>query len=370
MGKYGTNLEGFGGFEGGVNSEDGAPLVSTSSDGETALLFGPAALREIQAGVANGDFAIPPDDSTATITSENPLPYWTFTDVNSSGAIACSVVASSNSPSGNYLYWTITAGTLTGKSAKISRYIPVASSRDSNFSVIPAAYIISALGTNAQFRLTYSYYKFDMTATSSPGSTATLTTSGTLVGTIGLSNSVPYDAAYIYIELIAETTGTVGALTGFVSEIRLTSSNQTLLVSEYSVPTVKKPAVIQQVNGVLTITPATSAAIATSTAVTGNLSTTGLMTAGNIASGVVSITPVANSTTGVAVTGLAVKTSAVTATQNDVSILVTAISGADALRTSSASAATFSGSNLTGFTVNIFRTNTTATGVWYFAIGR
>jgi hypothetical protein len=33
MGKYGTNLEGFGAFEGGVNADKGAPLVSTSSDG-------------------------------------------------------------------------------------------------------------------------------------------------------------------------------------------------------------------------------------------------------------------------------------------------------------------------------------------------
>ena len=91
MGKYGTNLEGFGAFEGGVNADKGAPLVSTSSDGETALLFGPAALREIQAGVANGDFAIPPDAAGDTITAENPLPYWTFTDVNSAGAITCKI---------------------------------------------------------------------------------------------------------------------------------------------------------------------------------------------------------------------------------------------------------------------------------------
>ena len=101
MGKYGTNLEGFGAFEGGVNADKGAPLVSTSSDGETSLLFGPAALREIQAGVANGDFAIPPDDASATITDENPLPYWTFTDTSSSGAITCAIVNDATSASTN-----------------------------------------------------------------------------------------------------------------------------------------------------------------------------------------------------------------------------------------------------------------------------
>ena len=125
MGKYGTDLEGFGAFEGGVNSDKGAPLVSTNSAGETALLFGPAALREIQAGVANGDFAIPPDAAGDTITEENPLPYWTFTDVNSAGAITCAVVADAAAGSGNVLRFSIAASTTSGKSATISRYVPV-----------------------------------------------------------------------------------------------------------------------------------------------------------------------------------------------------------------------------------------------------
>ena len=33
MGNYGTNLEGFGGFEGDVNADNGATLVSTNSEG-------------------------------------------------------------------------------------------------------------------------------------------------------------------------------------------------------------------------------------------------------------------------------------------------------------------------------------------------
>jgi hypothetical protein len=98
---------------------------------------------------------------------------------------------------------------------------------------------------------------------------------------------------------------------------------------------------------------------------------TGIMTAGNIASGVVTVDPVtANVVSSVNVTGLSVKTSAGTPTADNVSILVTAISAAAALRSCTASAPTFSGSNLTGFTANIFRTNTTATGVWFLAIGR
>ena len=101
-----------------------------------------------------------------------------------------------------------------------------------------------------------------------------------------------------------------------------------------------------------------------------NITGTGMFSAPNIASGGVSITPVANSTTGVAVTGLTVKTSAGTATASDVSVVVSANSSSDAFRSSSFSGLTFSGSNLTGFTVNIFRTNTTTTSLSWIAIGR
>jgi hypothetical protein len=227
--------------------------------------------------------------------------------------------------------------------------------------------------------------------------------------------SAPTDAAFLLITITILTNSTTPAsvTTNDLFEVRMIRGEQTLLISEGTDPATYFPARIKQENGVLNIragnvstqisgdlevdsggTPGkgnlqvdgtttstglltasagatvTGTLTATTGAITGNLSTTGRMTAGNIASGIVTITPVANSTTGVAVTGLTVKTSAVTATQNDVSILVTASSGADALRTTSASALTFSGANLTGFTVNCFRTNTTTTGVWYFAIGR
>jgi hypothetical protein len=222
MGKYGTNREGFGAFEGGVNADKGAPLVSTSSDGETALLFGPAALREIQAGVANGDFAIPPDAAGDTITEENPLPYWTFTDVNSAGAITCAVVADATAGSGNILRWTIANGTTTSKSAQISRYIPIASSRDRALTIIPDVYVSEALGTNARFRLTYSYATQDLTTTGT-GDTSTTSFAGSLTTTLRTNNTTPSDAAYVYLVITAETTGTTAALTGDIAEVKLRS---------------------------------------------------------------------------------------------------------------------------------------------------
>ena len=254
MGKYGTNLEGFGGFEGGVNNDKGATLVATNTDGATSLLFGPAALREIQAGVANGDFAIPPDDATATITEENPLPYWTFTDVNSVGAITCAVVADASAGSSSVLRWSIANATTTGKSAQISRYIPIPSSRDRQLSIDLNVNISDSLGTNARFKLTYSYVKQDLTATGT-GASATSTSSGNLNPTVTVANVVPSDAAYIYLIIAAETTGTTAALTGDIAEIRFNKSSGRILITERSDAATYVSGKIESDSGDINITP-------------------------------------------------------------------------------------------------------------------
>jgi hypothetical protein len=281
MGKYGTDLTGFGAFEGGVNADKGAPLVSTSSDGETALLFGPAALREIQAGVANGDFAIPPDAAGDTITEENPLPYWTFTDVNSAGAITCAIVADATAGSGNVLRWSIGNGTTTGKSAQISRYIPVASSRDSALSVNPSVFISEALGTNARFKITYYYATQDLTPVGAPTS-GTSTVAGILTPTFGTANNVPSNAAFVYLIITAETTGTTAALTGDLAEVKLGSYYSVLFITDNNDTATYKPGTISQRNGDLLFAANGGAGLinlAGDTAVDGDLSTTGDITA-------------------------------------------------------------------------------------------
>jgi len=263
VGKYGTNLEGFGAFEGGVNADKGAPLVSTSSDGETALLFGPAALREIQAGCANGDFAIPPDDGSATITAENPLPYWTFTDTSSAGAITCATVTDATAGSGNVLRWSVAASTTTGKSATLARYVPVASSRNRAFAHIPELNTASATNTaNASVTITYQYYKLDYTTTGSSGtSTATFAALGTgtnwMNPAVSTTTATPSDAAFIYVEIKVSTTGTTPASisTVDITEARVIRGDQTNLFAEYSTPATYSPTRVRQVNGVLNIEP-------------------------------------------------------------------------------------------------------------------
>lgn len=127
--KFGSDQSQIAGFGGAMQSEDGTVLLSDNSLGEIALMMGSALNREVLAGVSNGDFAIGPQDPLATITDTNPLPYWSFTDTSSAGAITAAIVADTGSASGNALRFTVASGTTTGKAAQISRYFPIPSSR-------------------------------------------------------------------------------------------------------------------------------------------------------------------------------------------------------------------------------------------------
>jgi hypothetical protein len=267
MGKYGTNLEGFGAFEGGVNADKGAPLVSTSSDGETALLFGPAALREIQAGVANGDFAIPPDAAGDTITAENPLPYWTFTDVNSAGAITAAIVADAGAGSGNVLRFTVASGTTTGKSVTLARYIPVASSASRSFSFYAEATFENGTNsTQSNAKITCQFYKADGVTTTGTAfesdvytfnllQTATGATAPDIyVASPDLSDTTaPADAAYLKITVTIATVATQSAArTVDLTEVRIGHGLPELILTDKSAPT-NLPAYIINNNDTLSI---------------------------------------------------------------------------------------------------------------------
>ena len=260
MGKYGTNYTGFGAYEGGVNSDKGSNLVSTNSDGETSLLFGPAALREIQAGVANGDFAISPDASDATISDSNPLPYWTFTD-SSSGIIVPTIVTSSSTAMGNALRFSVSA-TTTGKTATFTRYMPIAGNANRVYSYIGQLYRIAVSGTAGdkalvKITLTLTSYSADLTA----GSTSTTAnyTANSTTPTLTTSAFTPdATAAFILVALKVETTGTTsGTVTIDFSEIRTARGDSLIPITDDANPT-WLPALITASNGTLTITAPTN----------------------------------------------------------------------------------------------------------------
>jgi hypothetical protein len=259
MASVGSDQQSLGAATGGVIDADGAMLLSTDTTGETSSLLGPAALREIQAGIANGDFAVPPTDPTLAISDANPLPYWTFTDVNSAGSITCSVVSDSAASSGNVLRWNIAPATFTtGKSASISRYMSVPSSRDRAFVFVPEAFLGTRVGTNFNVTLSYTWAKKDYTVTGT-GDSATSTGSATLLAPTAnpLQLAAPSDAAFIYVTLTIATTGTTsGTTTQDISEIRLHRGDQGLYITD-TASGIYAPARITSASNVLKIEAAT-----------------------------------------------------------------------------------------------------------------
>ena len=229
MGKYGTNLEGFGAFEGGVNADKGAPLVSTSSDGETALLFGPAALREIQAGVANGDFAIPPDAAGDTITEENPLPYWTWTPA---ALITAAIITDATAGSTNVFQVSCAAGSNL-QTAYLTRFIAVASSGDRGKTYVPVFRFGAATGASAVINVRCRYFKQDQTTAVGTEFTAeTSSGTSTLIPDAALIQfaTVPSDAAYLKITI--EFEGTVLANTSILQEVRVISGDSYIFLTQ------------------------------------------------------------------------------------------------------------------------------------------
>ena len=264
MGKYGTNLEGFGAFEGGVNADNGAALISTNSAGEQSAIFGHTPLREILSGVTNGDFAAIPNDPSSVISEANALPYWLFTDVNSAGAITCTIVEDANLASGNKLRWSIANNTASGKSAKISRLQPVLGDGggDSCYS-FEAIFTPSGTSTQITVTSTLEYIKSDgstaAAVTPSLTTTATLTTLSSaptqfVPNVTTTEMAIPPAAAFLRITITVATVALVtAARTVDLSSMRLSRGAPRLWVAESFDPSTKAPASIDQENGVLSI---------------------------------------------------------------------------------------------------------------------
>jgi hypothetical protein len=258
--KYGTNISGLTAFEGDVSTDSGASLIDTDSDGESALLFGPAAVREILAGIANGDFALPPDDADSDLSDENPLPYWTFTD-NSSGGITAAVVADASNGSGNVLRFTV--NTTNGNNVQLTRYIPIPGSRNREFVFNPEFTAVNATSTADAFvKISFQYYKEDQTTTTGTGDNASATfsaISSVKTVAIGTANATrlaaPADAGWMLVTLEIGATGTVSAKTVDIAELRLVTGSSDLYIAENTAPATYGPARLRQTNGVLSITP-------------------------------------------------------------------------------------------------------------------
>ena len=248
MGKYGTNLEGFGAFEGGVNADNGATLVATNSDGEKSLLLGPAVLGEIFYGaVANGNFEVLPNNPSAAISEENPLPYFTMTDT-SSGRIVATSEPSSLAVGQSLLRFTMTSA-LAGDTLLFTRYVPVPTSEARSFgSQFRIAVTAATSSANYAVRVSAQYVLADQVTTTGTIGTGDFT--GTIVagfiatyGSFGVelsrnpnnNGSAPADAAYLLITFGIVVTATVSA-TVDTSEARIDQSRVQYMVTDQTKP--------------------------------------------------------------------------------------------------------------------------------------
>jgi hypothetical protein len=275
MTSYGSDYTARNQQSGDIVADGGATLLSPFSEGETAIMAGPALLREIQAGVANGDFAVSPQDPTATITEENNLPYWTYTDVNSAGAITCAVVSDASTASGNVLRWSVAGGTTTGKSATLTRFMPIAGSRNRSFAYASEANFLSNATSSTVCRASIAI-SFVTSAYVATGSSATESVTFTDVA-LGLNYiqaprwellapdsewlavTVPADAAYAKITLTVSTTGTVSAGTKTLdcAEVRVMTAGAGLILPDLNTPTIGAGAIWQD-DGRINIAPVMS----------------------------------------------------------------------------------------------------------------
>jgi hypothetical protein len=262
MGKYGTNVTGLAAYEGDVNADNGATLVSTDSDGEKSQLFGPAALREIQAGVANGDFEVVPDDATGDISESNPLPYFSFTD-NASGRIVATIADSTLAPGQTVLRFTLTSA-VNADEVYFTRYVPITTSEARTYGNQPRV-AIAAATASANYRITWSaqYVRADLSTTtgtsSSTNPTGTTMNAAVSGGTTGAeyqlnpngTGSVPADAAYLLLKLSVNATGAVASATLDIAEIRIDRSQIQYLVTDQSFPDDYGPAALYLYQGTL-----------------------------------------------------------------------------------------------------------------------
>ena len=229
--KFGTDAVELNTGTGGIVSADGLTLIDTGSTGETSLLFGPAAQRELTSLVANGTFTAFPPDPDADINANNPLPYFTYA-ANLSGLSAAMTTATTAAQQA--LTFTAAASGAVGSSITFTRYLPIAGNANRNEAYQAEVYVLTGTGTSGdrgRVRLT-------ITATAVDANLTPLTATATQFNTaFNLSNkSLATDwftpdatAAFILLTLTASipTTAPAAAVTMPITELRLNAGQST-----------------------------------------------------------------------------------------------------------------------------------------------
>ena len=261
--KLGSDQSQLAGFGGGVVSEDGSVLITGESTGSQSLLFGPAALREIQSGVANGDFAITPPDPLAVLSDDNPMPYWTGAQTGTAPTVSAAITASAVTASGAALTFTVAAGAATNSAYTITRYVPIAGNANRSSAYHPEVYSVTTTGgatdkTRVRITLTATAVDQDysaLTVTATANETASTLTSKSL-----FTNWIVPDAkaAYVLVSVRVDVPATApaAAVTVVLGEVRLARSEGSIAFPALQNPS-GQPWIIENDNLIFEVYPQT-----------------------------------------------------------------------------------------------------------------
>jgi hypothetical protein len=189
----------------------------------------------------------------------------------------------------------VASGTLTGKSAKITRYVPVSSTLSRSFSYyIEASFTDATNSAQSEVKVSGAFYKTDLTISTGafdsgqvPFLSLTSTTGVTAPANFDagslLSTTAPSDAAFLLLTITISTVATQSAdRTIELAEVNLYRGSPEVLLTDRSAPQTHQPAVIQADGGELLIQNGSGATFtmgASSTTLTGALTVGGNISA-------------------------------------------------------------------------------------------
>jgi hypothetical protein len=230
------------------------PLTGELSPIGTDVGFGASVRRWIQAGVYNGDFAVPPAAPQSVIVDAyNMLPYWSFQPTQSGQIVAfveqqsdagfeptafyggAFSASTSGVPGVHQLRLQMFGGGYTEDDAYLTQLVPVTTTADEVYELQAGFSLIKVpdLDSSALAYLTVTFYQGNLLAsTASPNSvTVTKALTADSKDTVRTSAiAIPDDAAYarVSIGLRRNTTDTTTTAECCISEVFLTQQERVI----------------------------------------------------------------------------------------------------------------------------------------------
>lgn len=308
--KFGSDAPQLDTITGGITSADGTLLIDTDSSGSSAVAFGAATRRLLLSGIENGDFSAGAPDNSTAIGSDNPLPYYTYTQGTNTG-ITAKWLDSYTYGDGNAIKWEIAANRAdTSLSpAYIERIVPVASTASKRYGI----WVNASWGTGSGLALggaageTYleaQYLKADGTTTGTADVAVgypfdDIDTQVGVYGSVKPNDSyVPTDAVALRIRAgVVQATSPIGIypISIHLEELQLNIGKDINIFTDLGDPATYGPGFINQNNGTLNISPGGSSVyIIGAAAASGNITSD----SGNITATTGNITATAGTTSG------------------------------------------------------------------------